>query len=96
MPVSIRTALVLPGDFAFADRDRVVIIHSSIAEEVFETAVVLNRSAKIMEEVLIERRGVFGVDITGVTRLFEQEMYKRFNFSDRQLELLRKHVTRIK
>lgn len=95
-PVAIGQTLVLAGDFVFGNADGVVIIPASLAEEVLETAVVLSRSATVMEDMLIERRGILGVDIKGVDAEIIQEMKARFDFSDRQLELLEKSVTDIK
>lgn len=95
VPVAIGNVLVLPGDYLFGDRDGVVVIPEAIAEEALETAVILNRAAVIMEEWLIERRGIIGVDVTGVVGEVEQEMRSRFAFSERQLELLAKNVTAV-
>lgn len=95
-PVAIGQTLAVPGDFVFGNSDGVVIIPEALAEEVLETAVVIARSAAVMEDMLIERRGVLGVDLMGITDEVVQEMKRRFTFSERQLELLEKNVTDIR
>lgn len=96
VPVSIRGRLIVPGDYLFGDRDGVVIIPEQLAEEVLETAVVLARSAQVMEELLIARRGIIGIDVSGVAGEVEEMMFERFDFSERQIELLHKNVTRVR
>ncbi len=58
--MAIAGVLIVPGDYVFADGDGVVVIPATVAEEVLEMAVVLHRSAVVMEDLLIERRGVVG------------------------------------
>jgi 4-hydroxy-4-methyl-2-oxoglutarate aldolase len=95
VPVAIQDTLVLPGDYVFANADGAIIIPEAMAEEVLETAVVLARSAAVMEDMLIDQRGIIGIDLKGITDEVIQEMKNRFTFSDRQLELWEKNVTGI-
>ncbi|MBW3245475.1 hypothetical protein KUV57_22810 [Epibacterium sp. DP7N7-1] len=95
-PVAIGQTLVVSGDYVFGNADGVVIIPADLAEEVLETAVVLARSAAVMEDMLIESRGILGVDLQGITPEVIAEMKARFEFSDRQLELMEKNVTDVR
>lgn len=95
-PVAIGQTLVRPGDYVFGNGDGVLIIPEDLAEETLETAVVLARSATVMEEMLVTRHEVLGADLKGITAEVVQEMLRRSDFSDRQLELMEKHVTGIR
>lgn len=95
-PVVIGQTLVRPGDFVFGNADGVLIIPEPLAEEVLETAVVLARSAAVMEEMLITRHQILGADLRGITPEVVQEMLRRSDFSDRQLELMERHVSAVR
>jgi regulator of RNase E activity RraA len=95
-PVAIDQTLVVPGDYVFGNADGVVVIPEDIAEEVLETAVVLARSAAVMEDMLIEKRGILGIDLKGITPEVIAGMKARFEFSNRQIELMEKNVTDVR
>lgn len=67
----------------FGNADGVVVIPEDIVEEVLETAVVLTRSAAVMKDMLIEKRGILGIDFKGITPEVIAGMKARFEFLDR-------------
>jgi len=93
VPVALHQTLVTPGDYIFGNADGVVVIPETMAEEVLETAVIFTRAAIVIEDMLISGGGVIGVDVKGISGDVQNEMMRRFEFSDRQLELLEKNVT---
>ncbi len=93
VPVSIHNTLVVPGDFVFGNSDGIVFVPATIAEEVLETAVLLGRKSEVMEDMLIEKRGIVQVDVTGDEPEIMQEVERKYGISDRQRELFEKHIT---
>ena len=93
VPVALHQTLVTSGDYIFGNADGVVVIPETKAEEVLETAVIFTRAATVIEDMLLSGGGVIGVDVKGISGDVQNEMMRRFEFSDRQLELLEKNVT---
>ena len=92
VPVAIGQTLVRPNDYIFANEDAVLVIPSSHAEEILETAVIISRQAEVMEEKIIATRGIAGVDVKSNDEALKDEMLKRYEFSERQKELWIKHA----
>lgn len=95
IPVAIRDTLVVPGDYIFGNRDGVLVIPAALAEEILETAVVLNRMAAVLEDAQLETRTIMGRDLALPREKVIAAMTERFAFSARQRELLDKYVKEI-
>ena len=92
VPVAIGHTLIRPGDYIFANEDAVLVIPSSHAEEILETAVIISRQAEVMEDKIIETKGIAGVDVLSDGEDIKSEMFKRYIFSERQKELWNKYA----
>lgn len=95
VPIAIGHSLVRPNDYIFANEDAVLMIPEKYAEEILETAVIISRQAEVMEDKILEIKGLAGVDVLSNNDDIKSEMLKRFSFSARQEELWVKHAGRI-